>query len=1002
LISYNKDYIMAGTESVVKGATGRIPEKRFDTLRARMDGDLFTDRVHLILYSTDASDYRERPLAVAYPHHENDIRELVRFAAREHVTLIPRTAGTSLAGQVVGNGIVVDVSRHMTQILEVNEQEHWARVQPGVILDELNIVLKSTGLFYSPETSTSNRSMIGGMIGNNGCGLHSLIYGAAREHTISVRAVLSDASVAEFGPLDETGLKGKLESDTLEGRIYGSLHELLSNPSNQQSIRDEFPDPGVVRRNTGYALDELLDCTHFTGKDAKYPDFNLSRIIAGSEGTLVFMTEAKVNLIPVPPSHKALVPIHCHSVMEAIKGNLVALSHSPAAVELMDNTILECTKQNIAQRKNRFFLKDDPGAILIVEFIEQDETVIHEKIAAMEQEMRAAGLGYHFPVVTGNDISRVWALRKAGLGVLSNLPGEGRPVSVIEDTSVNVEMLEDYITEFNQMLDRYRLNCVYHAHISVGELHLRPILNLKDPEHVRLFHDIAEETAKLVKKYRGSLSGEHGDGRLRGEFLRIIVGDQNYRLFRQVKEIFDPERRFNAGKIIDTPPMNTFLRFDPGYVSPEYPTYFDYSREGGFMKLIEKCNGSGDCRKTEVTGGTMCPSYMATRDEYTTTRARANVLRELLSHPATKKPFDQKEIYDVLDLCLSCKACKAECPSNVDMAKLKAEFMQHWYDLHPVPLRTRLIASISKVNSLGMLFPKLFNFVATNPVTSGMLKKTIGFAPERSIPTLGNITLRRWASRHLDALNETLPAGAPEVILYVDEFTNYNDTHIGITTIRLLNRIGTKVWIVKHPVSARTYISKGLLRKAKAIAQKNVTSLAGMVSESCPLVGIEPSAILGFRDEFPELVGPDLADSAKALASHSYTVEEYLAGAFDEGRFDSSLFHTRPVRLKLHGHCQQKAMASTAPTLKLLSIPEGYSVEEIPSGCCGMAGSFGYEKEHYELSIRVGELVLFPAVRDAAEDTVIVAPGTSCRHQIHDGTGRRALHPVEVLYEALV
>jgi len=993
---------MQHSGTIAKKHKDKVPAAHFDELRARLDGELYTDMVRLILYSTDASDYREKPLAVAYPRHEDDIRELVRFAARERVTLIPRTAGTSLAGQVVGNGIVVDVSRHMTGILEVNEKERWARVQPGVILDELNLALKPTGLFYCPETSTSNRSMIGGMIGNNGCGLHSLIYGAARDHTISVRAVLSDASVAEFGPLDARGLQEKLESGGLEGHIYRSLHEMLSDASNQQSIRDEFPDPGVVRRNTGYALDELLNSVPITGKKAKHDDFNLSRLIAGSEGTLLFMTEAKVNLIPLPPACKALVPVHCNSVMEAIRGNLIALKYKPAAVELMDNTILECAKQNLSQRKNRFFLNGDPGAILIVEFMEQEESTLNDKIVSMEKEMREEGLGYHFPVVRGSDIPRVWALRKAGLGVLSNLPGEGRPVSVIEDTSVNVEVLEDYITEFNQLLDRYGLKCVYHAHISVGELHLRPILNLKDPADVQMFHDLALETAKLVKKYRGSLSGEHGDGRLRGEFLRLMAGDRNYGLFRQVKDLFDPDRLFNAAKIIDTPPMNTFLRYGPDHVSPDYPTYFNYTREGGFMKLIEKCNGSGDCRKTELTGGTMCPSYMATRDEYNTTRARANVLRELLTRPLNKDPFSQKEIYDVLDLCLSCKACKAECPSSVDMAKLKAEFMQHWYDHHPVPMRTRLIAEISRINSLGMLFPQFFNFVATNPFTSGLLKQVLGFATDRSIPTLGKTSLRRWVKRHLEALNSSLPGDTPEVILYVDEFTNYNDTHLGITTIRLLNRIGIRTVILPHPVSARTYISKGLLKKAAKIARKNVALLADHVSESRPLIGIEPSAILGFRDEFPDLVGPDLEAKAAALAAHSFTVEEFLVTAYEAGRFDRSLFHKRDVRLKLHGHCQQKAMASTAPTISLLSIPEGHVVEEIPSGCCGMAGSFGYEKEHYELSMKVGELVLFPAIRNEKEETLIVAPGTSCRHQIKDGTARRALHPVEVLYQALV
>ncbi|MDF1574201.1 MAG: FAD-linked oxidase C-terminal domain-containing protein [Bacteroidales bacterium] len=953
------------------------------------------------MYATDASDYREVPGAVVYPKHEADLRELVRFAGEKGISLIPRTAGTSLAGQVVGNGLVVDMSRHMNRILELNEKECWVRVEPGVILDELNLAIRSTGLFFSPETSTSNRSMIGGMIGNNSCGLRSLVYGATRDHTHSVRAVLSDSTVTEFGPLNKDEFREKLEKKGLEGRIYRELHSMLRDPVNQQEILSGFPDPAVVRRNTGYALDELLDSPPYRGGQARYPDFNLCKLLAGSEGTLLLISEAKLKLVPLPPPYKALVPIHFNSVMEAIRGNLEALKHSPSAVELMDKTILDCTKGNLTQLKNRFFLSGDPGAILIVELMDRNEAVLQKRIEKMEKEMKAAGLGTHFPVVTGADIGKVWALRKSGLGVLSNIPGEGRPVSVIEDTSVRVEVLEEYIAEFNQILDKYDLECVYHAHISVGELHLRPIMNLKDPKHVQIFHDIALDTARLVKKYRGSLSGEHGDGRLRGEFIPLMVGERNFALIRKVKQLFDPEGIFNTGKITDTPPMNSFLRFEPGYQMPDFHTYFDYSREGGFMQLIEKCNGSGDCRKTEITGGTMCPSYMATRDEMATTRARANVLREVLSDRDLKKPFDQSDIYKVLDLCLSCKACKSECPSSVDMAKIKAEFMQHWYNHHPVPLRTLLIANISRINSLGMFFPGVFNYLATGRLSSRLLKRLLGFAARRSIPTLGRSTLRSWAARNLESLNSVLPVDAPELVLYVDEFSNYHDTSLGICSIRFFNRLGIRVFIVKHPLSGRTYISKGLLKKARKIARKNVEIFSVLISGERPLVGIEPSAILGFRDEFPELVGDDLKEQAEALSRHCFTIEEYLEQAFDNHLFDSSLFTEEKRTLKLHGHCQQKSIASTGPTKRVLSIPANFTVEEIPSGCCGMAGSFGYEKEHYELSMKVGELVLFPAVRESDTAALIVAPGTSCRHQIADGTGRRALHPVEVLFEAL-
>jgi len=955
----------------------------------------------LLIYATDASDYKEVPLAVAYPKHEADIRELVRFASENKISLIPRTAGTSLAGQVVGKGIVVDMSRHMTGILEINEQEGWVRVEPGVVLDELNIALRSTGLFFSPETSTSNRSMIGGMIGNNSCGLHSLVHGTTRDHTLSVRAVLSDASVCEFGPLNTDDFKQKLEKEGIEGHIYRELNTMLSNPENQDEIVRGFPDPKVVRRNTGYALDELLETPPYRGEDARHSNFNLCKLLAGSEGTLLFITEAKLKLVPLPPPFKALIPIHFDSVMDAIRGNLFALKHAPTAVELMDKTILDCTKENLTQRKNRFFLKGDPGAVLMVELVDNDESLLDQRISNMEKEMRAAKMGTHFPVMKGSDIGKVWALRKAGLGVLSNIPGDGRPVSVIEDTSVHVEVLEDYITEFNQILERYELSCVYHAHISVGELHLRPILNLKDASHIQIFHDLALESARLVKKYRGSLSGEHGDGRLRGEFIPLMVGERNFELIKAVKKLFDPEGIFNTEKIIDTPPMNSSLRYEAGHQSPDFDTYFDYSQEGGLMGLIEKCNGSGDCRKTEVTGGTMCPSYMATRDEMATTRARANVLRELLSRKDLENPFDQADIYKVLDLCLSCKACKSECPSSVDMAKIKAEFMQHWYEHHRIPIRTQVIANISGVNRLGMLFPALFNWFTSSKPTSSLIKTLLGFAPKRSIPMLEKSSLRKWSGRHLDKLNNTLAADAPEVVLYVDEFSNFNDTSLGITAIRLLNHLGVRILIVKHPVSGRTYLSKGLLKKARKIARKNVELLSPVVRQERPLVGIEPSAILGFRDEFPELVGKEMRARASALAEHCMTIEEYLDQAFEQKKFSNSLFTKEKARIKLHGHCQQKAIASTDPTRRILAIPENFSVQEIPSGCCGMAGSFGYEKEHYELSMKVGELVLFPAVREADTDEIVVAAGTSCRHQIGDGTGRKALHPVEVLYEAL-
>ena len=975
-------------------------QNQLPELRSRLEGELLTDSANLIIYSTDASAYRELPLAVALPKSDNDIRELILFANQQNITLIPRGAGTSLAGQVVGKGIVVDISRYMNRILEINPVDRWVRVQPGVVLDELNVSLKSYGLFFAPETSTSNRCMIGGMLGNNSSGLHSLIYGTTREHTLEIKGFLSDGSEVEFKNLNSKEFESKCELQSLEGNIYRHIRGLLSGSENLKKIDNEFPDKSIVRRNTGYALDELSDNHIF--REGSEKSFNFCKLLTGSEGTLAFTTEAKLNLVPLPPAQKALVCVHFNTVMEAIRGNLVALKYLPGAVELMDDKILMLTRENIEQRKNRFFVKGDPGAILMIEFARESLEEIHSLAEKMEAEMRASGLGYHFPVVTGGDIKKVWDLRKAGLGVLSNMPGDAKPVSVIEDTSVNPIVLEDYISDFNEILRKYNLDCVYHAHISVGELHLRPILNLKDPKDIEMYRVIAADSARLVKKYKGSLSGEHGDGRLRGEFIPVMVGDEIYSWFRDLKKTWDQGNIFNALKIVDTPPMNSNLRYEPGTTTREIDTIFDFSKDGGFMRSVEKCNGSADCRKTEIIGGTMCPSFMASRDEKTTTRARANILREMITNSKKANPFDHQEIYDVLDLCLSCKACKSECPSNVDMAKLKGEFLQHYYDINGIPLRSRLIAYISSINKIGMIAPSVFNFFATQKTTSGILKSVLKFAPQRSIPTLAKQTLLSWAVYELKSLNLNLKDNPTEVYLFIDEFSNYNDVEIGIKAIKLLNRLNYRVKILSTTESGRTFITKGLLRKARLIAARNVMAYKDIITPDKPLIGIEPSAILGFRDEYPDLLRDDLKKAAIELSKSVFMIDEFIYREMESGRISKERFTQEAKTIKVHGHCQQKAIASTTPTINMLAFPENYIVEEIKSGCCGMAGSFGYEKEHYDLSMKVGELVLFPAVRKAGKEVIIAAPGTSCRHQILDGTGSIARHPIEILYEALL
>jgi FAD/FMN-containing dehydrogenase/Fe-S oxidoreductase len=968
-----------------------------DNLKNDLEGDLQYDSITRTIYSTDASVYKEKPVAVAWPRGISDLKKIISFANREKVSITLRAAGTSLAGQVVSPGIIVDISKYMKMIIEINRDEKWVRVEPGVVLDELNIELKKHGLFFGPETSTSNRCNLGGMVGNNACGSHSVIYGSTRDHLLALKTLLSDGTEVEFGPLDKASFENKCTLQSLEGKMYRSIRELLSDSTNSETIRDGFPDPSIPRRNTGYALDLLLKNEVFD--DTSSQPFNFCKLLAGSEGTLAVITEIKLNLVKLPPKEKALVCIHLGKRNDAFEANLIALKYNPGAVEMMDNKILELTENNMSQRKNRFFLEGKPAAIVIVEFARETNEEIDSIAASLIAELKSAGLGYAFPIVKGKDIPKVWDLRKAGLGVLTNMKGDPKPVSLIEDTAVDVRKLPSFIEDFEKILSVYGKEVVYHAHIGTGELHIRPILNLKDKGDVELFRTLGMEMAKLVKRYRGSMSGEHGDGRLRGEFIPIIIGEYNYELLRKVKKCWDPENIFNPGKITDTPPMNSSLRYVPGRATPQPATIFDFSEADGIVRAAEKCNGSGDCRKTMVIGGTMCPTFMATGEEKNCTRARANVLREFLNDD-NNNPWNHKEIYDILDLCISCKGCKSECPSGVDVAKMKAEFLQHWYDKYGISLRTWMIANITSINRLASFVPAIFNFFARNKFTSSLIKSVIGFANNRSIPLIYKVTLRKWIKQNLESLNPEKPVGT--VCLLVDEFTDFNDTQTGIAAIRLLTSLGYKVITVNNFESARTFISKGLIRKAQKIIRKNIILFNGIINEKLPLIGIEPSAILGFRDEYPELAGDDLKEAAERISLNAYLIDEFIANEYHNGRIKKESFSETETNILLHAHCQQKAISSSLPTIEMLSIPLNYKIREIPSGCCGMAGSFGYEKEHYELSNKIGEMVLFPEVRNAGPETVIAAPGTSCRHQIKDGTGRIALHPVEILYAALI
>lgn len=610
-------------------------EEKLHALRASLKGELRWDKKTLIMYATDASAYREMPLAVAIPKDVDDLRALIMFASAHGSSLIPRTAGTSLAGQVVGGGIVVDLSKHFNQIIEFHSEQKWITVQPGVIRDELNMYLKPYQLYFGPETSTANRAMIGGMVGNNSCGSNSLIYKSTREHTLAIEALLSDGSLVTFTALSFEEFCEKCALPTLEGAIYKHIRSLLSNFSNQQEIRKEFPKSTIKRRNTGYAIDLLLDTDPFT---AGGDPFNFCKLLCGSEGTLAFITSITLKVVDLPKNPSGLLCIHFASLEDALQGNLIALKHEPMVSELMDHYILTCTKSNLAQSKNRFFVEGEPAAILVVEYAGADVDEIVEKVRVVEAELRELGLGYHFPLVLGEDKKKVWDLRKAGLGLLSNTPGDAKPVAVIEDTAVAVEDLPAYIREFNEILTRYGLYSVHYAHAATGELHLRPILNLKTAEGKAQFRLVATEIAKLVKRYQGSLSGEHGDGRLRGEFIASMIGENNYKMLQDIKNVWDPNHIFNPGKIVDTPAMDSFLRYDQAEgQSRPVPSVFRYGGQH-ILQHVEQCNGSGDCRKTALSGGTMCPSYMATRNEQDTTVRAPTYFGRFCRRPPRKIP----------------------------------------------------------------------------------------------------------------------------------------------------------------------------------------------------------------------------------------------------------------------------------------------------------------------------------------------------------------------------
>lgn len=955
-------------------------------LKNRLKGDIYSDNLHRMIYATDASVYKEMPFAVAYPADKNDLKLLLDFCAENDIPMIPRAAGTSLAGQVVGKGIVVDISRHFTRVLELNVEEATVLVEPGVIRDELNASIRGEGLFFGPNTSTSNRCMLGGMTGNNSSGSTSIKYGVTRDKVLEVNILLSSGKEVVFKALDQVELEAKLTLDDQEGEIYRFFYNTLRDEEVRDRIHREFPKKEIHRRNTGYAIDGIANMQPFekTGEP-----FNLAKLICGSEGTLGLITAIKLQLDPLPPAHSLMFAAHFKSIEQACKAVVPLMKHPLYSCEMMDKVILDCTLNNKSQAPNRFFIQDDPKAILLLELCADSEEALLKAVEGMRDCLKEETEAYAYPELRGEDIEKAFELRKAGLGLLGNIVGDNKAVACIEDTAVSIDDLSAYITEFEALMKDFGQEAVYYAHAGAGELHLRPILNLKKAEGVAQFRAITEAVARLVKKYGGAMSGEHGEGRVRSEFIKMMIGEENYRILEELKMVFDAKHIFNPGKIVDPVAMDEHLRYVPDRKEPEITTFMDFSDSQGFLRAVEKCNGSGDCRKTEQSKGTMCPSYHATKDEKDTTRARANALREVLTTIGDNTAFNSPDLKEVLDLCLSCKACGSECPSNIDMASFKAEFLYQYHKENGSSLRDKLFAYNGKLSKF--LWP--MGILINNKASQTLLSRVMGIAPERKLPEIRRVDLERFLRTKADPDKQYR-----ECVLYIDEFSQFYDSDISKDAIEVLLALGYHPELV-YGDSGRSYISKGFLEQAKKCCDKLTHSLLPFASQGLPIIGLEPSAILGFRDDYLRLASDKQA--AEKVGRQCVTIEEFIAELRSSGKIDREIFTTDPGEVRYHAHCHQKSLSDVQSTFTMLSIPENYRVRMINSGCCGMAGAFGYEKEHYEISMAIGEQRLFKAIRKAEARTIIAANGNSCRHQISDGTGVRAFHPVSVLKRAL-
>ena len=962
-------------------------------LRRVMRGSVRFDPASRLLYSTDASMYQVEPIGVVTPRDPDDVIAAFDVARAQGVALLPRGGGTSLTGQTVNRALVLDFSQHMNGVLEVNAEELWARVQPGLVQDELNHHVRNLGLLFGPDTSTSNRATLGGMLGNNSGGSHSIAYGLTVEHVLELDALLADGTRVRFGTVTPAEFEAKTRLDGAEGRIYREVAAIRAEYADE--IRKRYPRHW--RRVAGYNLNELVAATTVSsgppsdrpGPAAPAP-INMARVVVGSEGTLLTVLEAKVRLVR-RPKKTALDVIHYASIQEALESSQSILETGPHAVELTDKLILDLARENIEQRQRAAFVQGDPGAILIVEYAGESDAEVKAKIDGLEARRARERFGYAAHV--SYDLAEqqsIWKLRKAGLGLLLGMKGDKKPIAFVEDTCVEPKHLKDFVPRFADIFAKHDTTGAYYGHCSVGCLHIRPVIDLKTPRGLDQVKAIADEITDLVLEFGGTISSEHGDGRARSPFLERMYGPTLMQAFRRLKKAFDPDNRMNPGNIVDSPGILENLRYGIAYKTWQPKTLLDFSAQGGFAASVEMCNGVGVCRKK--LEGTMCPSYMVTKDEEHSTRGRANALRAVLSGRLPASEFTGKRLHEVMDLCLECKGCKAECPSNVDMAKLKYEFLYHYHQANGLPLRNRMFGRVAKISALGARSPRLANAVNALPPVRWLLEKAVGIDRRRPLPALASETFEDWFRRR------TPPATAPrgEVVLFHDTFVTYNTPEIGQAAVRLFEGGGYRVVLVDRKCCGRPLISKGMLDGAREHAAYNIARLAPYARRGVAIVGLEPSCLLTLRDEWVDLVR---TDDARAVAARSALLEQFLLAERERGltlRFATG--HGR--RVLLHGHCHQKAMVGTAPTVAALKWA-GYAVDEVDSGCCGMAGSFGFEREHYEVSVALGNRRLAPAVKAADPATLVVAPGISCRQQIEHLAGRRAKHPAEALADAI-